>query len=53
MGAYMTVLDIDAHNDEARRAIRAFKDAGVSPSGRLKRELAQRLGRLLGRRAPR
>jgi tetratricopeptide (TPR) repeat protein len=50
MGAYMTVLDIDAHNDEARRAVRAFKEAGVSPAGRLRRELAQRLGRLLGRR---
>ena len=53
MGAYMSVLDIDAHNDEARHAVQAFKAAGVSPSGRLKRELAQRLGRLLGRRGPR
>jgi tetratricopeptide (TPR) repeat protein len=50
MGAYLTVLDIDAHNDEARHAVRAFKDAGVSPAGRLRRGLAQRLGRLLGRR---
>ena len=50
MGAYMTVLDVDAHNDEARRAVRAFKEAGGSPAGRLRRELAQRLGRLLGRR---
>ena len=50
MGAYLTVLDIDAHNDEARRAVRAFREAGVSPAGRLRRELAQRLGRLLGRR---
>ena len=50
MGAYLTVLDIDPHNDEARGAVRAFKEAGVSPAGRLRRELAQRLGRLLGRR---
>ena len=50
MGAYLTVLDIDAHNDEARRAVRAFREAGVSPAGRLRRELAHRLGRLLGRR---
>jgi tetratricopeptide (TPR) repeat protein len=50
MGAYLTVLDIDAHNDEASRAVRAFKEAGVNPAGRLRRELAQRLGRLLGRR---
>ena len=53
MGAYMTVLDIDPHNDEARHAVQSFKAAGVSPSGRLKRELAQRLGRLFNRRGAR
>ena len=53
MGAYLTVLDIDAHNDEAKRAVRAFREAGVSPSGRLRRGLAQRLGRLLGGRGSR
>ena len=53
MGAYLTVLDIHPNNDEARLAVRAFREAGILPAGRLRRGLAQRLGRLLtGRAAP-
>jgi hypothetical protein len=48
MGAYLTVLDINPSNDESRIAVRAFREAGVIPAGRLRRGLAQRLARLIG-----
>ncbi|MDP6947217.1 MAG: hypothetical protein QF464_23915, partial [Myxococcota bacterium] len=51
MGAYLTVLDINPTNDEARIALRAFREAGVLPAGRLTRGLAQRMARLLIGRA--